>query len=389
MKRLADVPISVLDLAPIVEGDTARRRFRNARATWPARRALGLHALLAGRAPQHPGHRQRRDGGRDRARRRRHLDESASVPAAIMLPNHAPLVIAEQFGTLASLYPGRIDLGLGRAPGGDQIDRRRALRRGRGAAATPSRRTWSSCSRYFRRSTPGQAVQAVPGEGLDVPIWLLGSSDFSARLAAELGLPFAFASHFAPDYLLAGARRSTARTSGRLRVARRAPMRWSASTSSRPRPTRRPGASSPRCSRLPQLASGARPRPLPPPVDSMDGRWSPAEEAEVGPHAARSPSSAPPSRSGTGSRPSSTATGVDELMVTGADLRPRGPAPVVRDRRGRRRETRRPPASRRQMTDQNRRRRYVGVPYTVALRLATVWPIIPASPFRLLYVWGT
>jgi luciferase family oxidoreductase group 1 len=118
-----------------------------------------------------------------------------------MLPNHAPLVIAEQFGTLESLYPGRIDLGLGRAPGTDATTTR-ALRRDPYAAAESFPSDVAELRGYFAPTRPGQAVRAVPGAGLNVPIWLLGSSMYSAQLAAHLGLPFAFASHFAPDYLL-------------------------------------------------------------------------------------------------------------------------------------------------------------------------------------------
>jgi luciferase family oxidoreductase group 1 len=128
----------------------------------------------------------------------------------IMLPNHAPLVIAEQFGTLESLFPGRIDLGIGRAPGGDHATAR-ALRRHLGAG--PGADTFPqdllelmsyvepADSEHPLAAGRGGRVRAIPGEGLDVPIYLLGSSDFSAQLAAELGLPFAFASHFAPEYL--------------------------------------------------------------------------------------------------------------------------------------------------------------------------------------------
>ncbi len=119
----------------------------------------------------------------------------------VMLPNHAPLVIAEQFGTLESLYPGRIDLGLGRAPGTDQRTAR-ALRRHLAAVEDDFPRDVAELQSYFAHVRPGQAVRAVPGAGLNVPIWLLGSSLFSAELAATLGLPFAFASHFAPDYLM-------------------------------------------------------------------------------------------------------------------------------------------------------------------------------------------
>ena len=114
-----------------------------------------------------------------------------------MLPNHAPLQVAEQFGTLASLYPGRIDLGLGRAPGTDQATAR-ALRRYNEAAETFPNDVQELLA-FFEPAVPGQTVRAVPGAGVDVPVWLLGSSLFSAQLAAALGLPFAFASHFAPD----------------------------------------------------------------------------------------------------------------------------------------------------------------------------------------------
>src|SRR5690606_157126 len=117
----------------------------------------------------------------------------------VMLPNHAPLQVAEQFGTLGALFPGRIDLGLGRAPGTDQ------------AAAQAPRRHYASAEDfpadvqellgYFAPVVPGQPVQAVPGAGIEVEVWILGSSLFGARLAAALGLPYAFASHFAPDAL--------------------------------------------------------------------------------------------------------------------------------------------------------------------------------------------
>jgi luciferase family oxidoreductase group 1 len=117
----------------------------------------------------------------------------------IMLPNHSPLVIAEQFGTLASLYPGRIDLGLGRAPGSDQAAMR-ALRRDP-LSADRFPQDVQELQRYFADADPHASIRAIPGAGLDVPLWLLGSSTFSAQLAAMLGLPFAFAAHFAPSQL--------------------------------------------------------------------------------------------------------------------------------------------------------------------------------------------
>ena len=118
----------------------------------------------------------------------------------IMLPNHAPLVIAEQFGTLDALFPGRIDLGLGRAPGSDQITMQ-ALRRHLNESVDDFPRNVLEILRYFEPSEPGQPVRAVPGDGSRVPVWILGSSLFGAQLAAMLGLPYAFASHFAPDLL--------------------------------------------------------------------------------------------------------------------------------------------------------------------------------------------
>jgi luciferase family oxidoreductase group 1 len=123
----------------------------------------------------------------------------------IMLPNHAPLVVAEQFGTLAALYPGRIDLGLGRAPGGD-FATMRALRRDLRQNGEDFPALLAELQSYLSPERPGQAVKAIPGQGSNVPITLLGSSGFSAQLAAQLGLPFAFAAHFAPDYLYAASR---------------------------------------------------------------------------------------------------------------------------------------------------------------------------------------
>ena len=123
----------------------------------------------------------------------------------VMLPNHAPLIVAEQFGTLEALYPGRIDLGLGRAPGGD-FHTMRALRRDLRQSGDDFPELLEELRTYLGPAKPGQVVKATPGQGSNVPVILLGSSDFSARLAANLGLPFAFAAHFAPDQLEEAAR---------------------------------------------------------------------------------------------------------------------------------------------------------------------------------------
>ncbi|MGA6988608.1 MAG: LLM class flavin-dependent oxidoreductase [Terriglobales bacterium] len=122
----------------------------------------------------------------------------------VMLPNHAPLVVAEQFGTLEALYPGRIDLGLGRAPGGD-FQTMRALRRDLNQSGEDFPALLEELQTYLGPEKPGQVVRAIPGQGSNVPITLLGSSGFSAQLAGMLGLPFAFAAHFAPEYLYAAA----------------------------------------------------------------------------------------------------------------------------------------------------------------------------------------
>ncbi len=198
MKTLSDVPLSVLDLSPIRRGGTAAESFRNTLD-------LAKHAERWGYErywlAEHHG-----IPGVASAATAVVIGQVAAVTSRIrvgsggvMLPNHAPLVIAEQFGTLASFFPGRIDLGIGRAPGGDHRTAR-ALRRHFGSADT-FEQDLEELRGYFRPGGPGNGVHAVPGEGLDVPVWLLGSSDFSARLAARLGLPFAFASHFAPDFL--------------------------------------------------------------------------------------------------------------------------------------------------------------------------------------------
>src|SRR5271170_6726615 len=123
----------------------------------------------------------------------------------VMLPNHAPLLVAEQFGTLEAMYPGRIDLGLGRAPGG-YFQTMRALRRGLAQDGDDFPALLEELGTYLSGERPGQVVKAIPGQNSNVPITLLGSSDFSAQLAAALGLPFAFAAHFAPESLYAAAR---------------------------------------------------------------------------------------------------------------------------------------------------------------------------------------
>jgi luciferase family oxidoreductase group 1 len=192
-------PLSVLDLAPIPEGSDAAEALRRSLDLAQRAEQLGYRRFWLAEHHSMPGIASAATsvviahiaGG----------TSSIRVGAGgIMLPNHSPLVIAEQFGTLASLFPGRIDLGLGRAPGSDQMTVR-ALRRHPAAADTfPD--DVAELMYYFQPAEPGQPVQAVPGAGIEVPIWILGSSLYGAQLAAAMGLPFAFASHFAPAMMM-------------------------------------------------------------------------------------------------------------------------------------------------------------------------------------------
>ena len=194
------IPFSILDLAPIRQGSDAAEAFRTMRDQARHAERLGFYRYWLA---EH--HNMTGIGSSATSVLVGHVAEATETlrvgSGGVMLSNHAPLVIAEQFGTLASLYPGRIDLGLGRAPGTDQ-NTAWALRRDLMAASDNFPRDVMELQAYFMDPAPGQAVRAVPGAGLHVPIWLLGSSLFSAQLAAHLGLPYAFASHFAPDLLL-------------------------------------------------------------------------------------------------------------------------------------------------------------------------------------------
>ena len=192
-------PLSVLDLAPITQGSDAAQSFRNTldlarhAERWGYRRFwLAEHHGMPGIASAAT------------AVLIAHIAGGTSTirvgAGGIMLPNHSPLVIAEQFGTLESLYPGRIDLGLGRAPGSDQATAR-ALRRNLAADVDDFPLDVQALADYLSPS-PRQVVRAVPGTGLSVPLWILGSSLYGAQLAAGLGLPYAFASHFAPAQLM-------------------------------------------------------------------------------------------------------------------------------------------------------------------------------------------
>jgi luciferase family oxidoreductase group 1 len=277
VKQLQNIPFSILDLAPITEGGTAAITFKNSLAL--ARRTEELGYKRYWLAEHH-----------------NMVSVASSATAVligyiaggtktirvgsggIMLPNHAPLIVAEQFGTLASLYPGRIDLGLGRAPGTDQLTAM-ALRRNRMETVQDFPNDIVALQRYFSADNETAKVRAIPGEGLDIPIWILGSSTESAALAALLGLPYAFASHFAPSQFLTA-----------IEIYRKnfRPSQWldkpyvmacvnviAADTTEE--------AVYLSTSFL-QLAAGIvtnERRPLPPPVHSMDTLWSPQVKAAV------------------------------------------------------------------------------------------------------------
>ncbi|WP_213937619.1 LLM class flavin-dependent oxidoreductase [Pseudomonas sp. dw_612] len=199
MKRLSDIKYSTLDLVPVRENGSAAQSLRNSLD-------LAQHVEKFGYNRFWVAEHHNMDGIASSATSvlLGYLAGGTSTirvgSGGVMLPNHAPLVIAEQFGTLESLYPGRIDLGLGRAPGSDQMTAR-ALRRERSGSADEFPEDVAELVRYLGPRTPDQRIIAMPGTGTNVPVWLLGSSLFSAQLAGERGLPYAFASHFAPRFM--------------------------------------------------------------------------------------------------------------------------------------------------------------------------------------------
>jgi luciferase family oxidoreductase group 1 len=308
------INLSVLDLAPIVEGGTAAQALRHtldlaqhAEAAGYTRFWLAEHHNMDGLACSATavliGHVA---GG----------TESIKVGSGgIMLPNHAPLVVAEQFGTLATLYPGRIELGLGRAPGTDQPTMR-AMRRTLSHAHEDSfPQDVLELQSYLGPAQPGQQVRAIPGMGTEVPIWILGSSLYGAQLAAHFGLPYAFASHFAPDALL--------QALDIYRATYRPSTRW-------PKPHAMVAVNVVAAStdeeadfhftsiqqRFLGMRRGVR-GPLPRPVASMEGLWSASERQSVE-HMLSISAVGGPGRVVTRLNHILAQTGADELIVAGA-----------------------------------------------------------------------
>ena len=305
------IPFSVLDLSPVTRGATPGDALRNSRDLAIHAESLGFHRYWLA---EH--HNMTGIASAATAVVIGYVADATKTirvgSGGIMLPNHAPLVIAEQFGTLASLYPGRIDLGLGRAPGTDQ-GTARALRRSLGPSDDRFPDDVQELQFFLGPQQPGQTVRAVPGMDTNVPIWLLGSSLFSARLSAELGLPFAFASHFAPDLMMKALEvyRTMFRPSATLDKPY-AMLGINVVAADTDDEARRLFTSQQQA--FWNLRRGA-PGQLPPPVNSMDGVWTPMEKAQVD-HALSCAVVGSPESVREGLAAFIERTGADELIIT-------------------------------------------------------------------------
>jgi luciferase family oxidoreductase group 1 len=276
-KKLSDIPVSVLDLATIVEGETPADAFRRSVELAQLAEKLGYTRYWFA---EH--HNMESVASSATAVLVGHIaGKTSSIrvgSGGVMLPNHAPLIIAEQFGTLESIYPGRIDLGLGRAPGTDPLTSL-ALRRNLRGADEEFPKDVMELLGYLGPNDPASKVRAVPGVGTNVPVWLLGSSMYSSQLSAILGLPFAFASHFAPTYLhdALGRYRSEFKPSQYLQqsYAMACVNIVAAETDEEAQVL---------ATSFYQMALGMirnKRRPLQPPVNTMDDLWLPHEKAAV------------------------------------------------------------------------------------------------------------
>lgn len=269
-------PISVLDLAFVAEGSDAAQALNNSRDLAQHAERWGYHRFWLA---EH--HNMIGIASAATSVVIGHVAAGTSTirvgAGGIMLPNHAPLLIAEQFGTLEALFPGRIDLGLGRAPGTDQRTMR-ALRRQAGSADTfPD--DVQELQAYFAAPRPGQHIQSVPGAGLEVPLWILGSSLFGAQLAAGLGLPYAFASHFAPAALVPALQTYHNNFSPSRQLDQpRAMVAINVCAADSDAEARRLFTSAQQ--QFTQLIRGS-PGKLPPPIDSIDTFWNAQERNHV------------------------------------------------------------------------------------------------------------
>ncbi|MFN3524138.1 MAG: LLM class flavin-dependent oxidoreductase [Phenylobacterium sp.] len=305
------IPFSVLDLSPILQGSDAAQSFRNTLDLARHAERWGFKRFWLAEHHNMPG-----VASAATAVVIGHVAAGTTTirvgAGGIMLPNHAPMVIAEQFGTLASLFPGRIDLGLGRAPGTDQLTAH-ALRRHLASDVDRFPQDVIELMGFFEPEQPGQAIRAVPGAGLDVPIWILGSSLFGAQLAAALGLPFAFASHFAPAQMEPAIRIYRDRFTPSERLAEPYVMLGynviAADTDQEARLLR-----SSVLQAIVNLRAG-RPSPLPPPDPDFEARLSPPEREMIA-HMQSCSAVGSPQTVKTEMAAFIARTGADELIVT-------------------------------------------------------------------------
>ncbi|MCZ4319233.1 LLM class flavin-dependent oxidoreductase [Aequorivita viscosa] len=276
-EQIINIPFSVLDLVPVLEGSSHKAAMESSVALAQQVEKLNYkrfwisehhnaESLVSSATPVLIGY----------------VAENTKTirvgSGGVMLPNHAPLIVAEQFGTLATLYPNRIDLGLGRAPGTDQLTAR-ALRRERTETVNDFPNDIQELQQYFSKNNAHSPVRAIPGEGLEVPLYLLGSSTFSAQLAGALGLPYAFASHFAPTHLhdaLGLYHRNFEASNQLLKPYSMACVNVVVADTDEEAEFL---ATSMKLFML-NIIRNTR-APLPPPVKSMNGLWSPMEEAQI------------------------------------------------------------------------------------------------------------
>ncbi len=303
--------LSVLDLSPIVQGGDASLSFQCSLDLARRAEALGYRRYWMAEHHNMPG-----IASAATAVALAHIGGGTSTirigAGGIMLPNHAPLMVAEQFGTLAALFPGRIDLGLGRAPGTDQMTAQ-ALRRHLSGGADSFPQDVVELLHYFQDAKPGQAVRAVPGAGAQVDVWILGSSTFGAQLAAMLGLPYAFASHFAPAELDRALAIYRERFQPSERLQRPYVMAGVTAVAADTDAEARRLFSSLQQSFV-ALRTGM-PGPLPPPVDDMDSRLDPQAKYMLSQALACAVIGSPATVE-TGLKAMIARTGADELMIT-------------------------------------------------------------------------
>ena len=302
-------PISILELVRVTQGTDARGALNNARDLAGHAERWGYQRIWVAEHHNMPG-----IASAATSVVLAHIASGSTTirigAGGIMLPNHSPYVIAEQFGTLAQLYPGRIDLGLGRAPGTDQMTLR-ALRRDPEAAENFPQDVLE-LQAYLAPVAPGQRIQAVPAAGTEVPIWILGSSQFGAMLAAELGLPYAFASHFAPNLLLPALNLYRSRFKPSAQLAKPYAMVGVNIIAAETDREARRLATTQQMS-FADIFRGARGLSRPP-IDDIESYWSPMEKAQAMQMLARSIVGSPETV-GAGMRALVDETGADELII--------------------------------------------------------------------------